>query len=421
MERKIAPELARVGMYVKGFSGSWFRHPFWRARFIITNARQEERIRHSGLDYVVIDDALGSGPEADEATEIRASSVWAPTQTRSRVPCRAPGAWAKIERPRPKSEQQQARALLTKSKKIVRKAFDDARLGRAVSVQDVAPVVEEIVCSIDKNPKALLNVLRLKKKNEYTYLHSVAVCTLMVNVAIHLARSQDEIRDYGIAGLLHDVGKMGVPDSILDKEGPLTDDEFRKIRNHSEYGHRILAKSVDIPEAALDVCLHHHEKMDGSGYPFGLASEEISPVARLGAICDVYDALTSNRAYKAKWTPARALAEMWSWDGHFDRDLLFTFMQSLGLFAPGMTVQLRSNRLGIVLEPKRVNSRTRVLAYFDTCERDWIEPVEVVIGDSLTTDGIVGVADPDDWGLGDLNSVDPKEILDRFQVWKGAA
>lgn len=400
-------------MYVESFSGSWFAHPFWRAHFVLRSAREVERVRHSGLDYVVIDDALGIGLETTTPEESRAPTVRA--KQRPRAPAfvarRPSGGWAEIERARERSDRKEASALLTKSKKIVRKAFAEVRLGRAIRVEEVAPIVDDILHSIDHNPRALLSVLRLKKKNEYTYLHSVAVCTLMVNVAIHMGRKAEEIRDYGLAGLLHDVGKMEIPDSILDKQGPLTDEEFREIRNHSEYGYGILSQSAEVPDAALDVCRHHHEKMDGTGYPFGLSHDGISTVARLGAICDVYDALTSSRVYKDASTPTQALAAMWSWDGHFDRELLFTFMQSLGVFAPNLIVRLRSNRLALVLEPTRPNQQTRVLAFYAMREANWTEPEEVTIDDSLATDGIVGLADPVEWDLGEHDAIVGRLLL----------
>src|SRR5690606_14238117 len=142
------------------------------------------------------------------------------------------------------------------------------------------------------------DILRLKNKNEYTYLHSVAVCTLMVNAARYMGKSEAETRDYGMAGLLHDLGKMGIPDAILNKSGRLTDAEFEAVRNHPEHGYQVLRGSPNVPAMALDVCRHHHEKIDGTGYPFGLPADAISLVSRLGAVCDVYDALTSDRVYK---------------------------------------------------------------------------------------------------------------------------
>lgn len=218
-----------------------------------------------------------------------------------------------------------------------------------------------------------------------------------------------------MAGLLHDIGKMGVPALVLNKAGKLTDAEFQSVRTHPEHGYQLLSNTPNVGEIALDVCRHHHEKMDGSGYPFGLRADAISLVARLGAICDVYDALTSDRAYKKAWSPTEAIGAMWSWEGHFDRDLLFTFMQSIGVFPAGMLVRLRSNRLAIVLENKRRNSRPRVLCFYDIRERLLIPVEEVTIEDNLASDSIVAPTQPDEWGLNNWDCLS-ESLLKRQEI-----
>jgi len=140
----------------------------------------------------------------------------------------------------------------------------------------------------------------------------------MVSLARQLGLSEDLVREAGLAGLLHDVGKMTMPVEVLNKPGSLTDAEFVVMRSHPERGHALLLAAGSIPASALDVCLHHHEKYDGSGYPYRLQGEAISLFARMGAVCDVYDAITSNRPYKKAWNPAESLARMAQWTGHFD-------------------------------------------------------------------------------------------------------
>lgn len=408
MRRQIRPEDVRLGMYVCGFGGSWFSHPFWRAKFVVETAQDLARIHESGVAHVIIDDALGlggvgeAGPAQPPSSPSQPLAIQPPRIRKSSgsTAARAREHWDEVEKARDREDRQRARALVTKSMKVLRGAFADVRLGRAIRMDDVSEIVDEVVGTVERGPRTLLEVLRLKQKSEYTYLHSVAVCTLMVNAARHMGKDEKERRDYGLAGLLHDLGKMGIPDAILNKEGRLTDAEFLAVRDHPEHGYQALVQSPNIPEAALDVCRHHHEKMDGSGYPFGLPADAISLVARLGAVCDVYDALTSERVYKEAWSPVEALAAMWSWEGHFDRKLLFTFMQSIGVFPPGMLVQLRSNRLALVLENKRRNTRPRVLAFYATRDRTFIAPEEVIIQDNLANDSIVAAVEPEDWGFG---------------------
>lgn len=388
-------------MYIRKFGGSWFDHPFWRAKFVLRTTDDVARVRQSGVPFVLIDETLGAAFKP-------ANVVPAPISAPRPAPHKGfkPSLrWEDDEKSRERFDRQRAKALLARSTQILREAFADVRLGRAIRIAEVTNIVEDVVEAVDRAPRTLLEMLRLKKKDEYTYMHSVAVCTLMVNAARHLGRSMVETRDYGLAGLLHDLGKMGIADDILNKAGKLTQAEFVVMKDHPEHGYQMLSQSPNMPEMALDVCRHHHEKMDGTGYPFGLPADGISAVARLGAICDVYDALTSERVYKGACSPVEAVSAMWSWQGHFDTALLFAFMQSIAVFPPGMLVRLRSNRLALVLENKRRSSRPRVLAFYTTREREFVKPEVVVIEDNLANDSIVAVTSPDEWGIDDWGQV----------------
>lgn len=392
-------------MYIQGFGGSWFKHPFWQSKFLLTESEDVDKVRQSNVPYVLIDDELGAGPEDGRKAApaaARAPSHGRPTMV---VPPPASSVAADAAQSRRSNETRRAKELMRRSMQVMRSVFDDARLGRAVRISAVSRIVEDVTESISDSPHALLNVLRLKSRDEYTYLHSVAVCTLMVNAARHLGLDEETTRDFGLAGLLHDIGKMGVPEEVLNKPGRLTDEEFEMVKQHAEHGYRLLCEAPGMAETALDVCRHHHEKMDGSGYPFGLAGSAISQAARLGSICDVYDALTSDRVYKDGWTPVAAIAAMWSWEGHFDRSLLFSFMQSIGVFPAGMLVRLRSNRLGIVLDNGKRASRPRVCAFYATREQQFLNPEIVTIKDSLAADQIIAPENPDHWAFTDWESM----------------
>jgi len=400
MIHRIACEQVRLGMYICKFGGSWFEHPFWRKQLLLENAAQVEAVRGSAVPFVEIDDSRGLGLAAAPAVAPRV--VEAP---RMPVARRAPAHPAPPAENTHAVERRRAVELVDRSKRVMKRVFESARLGRAIRTGDVADVVEDVTAAVTRNPQTLLGVIRLKNKDEYTYCHSVAVCTLMVHCARHLGLSEAEVHELGFAGLLHDIGKMGVPEEVLNKPGRLTDEEFAVVRGHPAHGHGLLAEAGGMPEAALDVCLHHHEKVDGTGYPFGLPAEKLSLAARLGAICDVYDALTSDRIYKPGWAPAEAIAAMWSWEGHFDRELLFGFMQSVGVFPSGMLVRLRSNRLGLVLENRRRASRPRACAFYDTRARSLTPPEVVTIRDDFAGDQILSPEDPEHWGLADWEAM----------------
>ena len=400
MYKSILRDQVRIGMFIHRFEGSWFKHPFWRGRFLLVDADDMTAIAQSGIERLIID--TSKGLDADEPASLKPAGIIAPvTATPSRSTNSATVKPARAIRQDDGRERARIEAsrVADRSKKVMREIFDAARLGKAGQCAAVTAVVADVTTMIEKNRQAFLKVLRLKSKDEYTYLHSVAVCALMINLGRQIKLDEATIADLGTAGLLHDIGKMLVPDALLNKAGRLTDAEFSLMRTHAERGFELLKDIDAVPELALDVCRHHHEKIDGSGYPENLSGSEISLAARMGAICDVYDALTSNRAYKEAWTPVEAITRMQSWDGHFDPALLFSFMQSIDTYPVGLIVQLRSNRIGVVLDNGRRASRPKVLAFYSTREEAWIDNEIVMIGEALSRDAILANVDPADWGI----------------------
>jgi putative nucleotidyltransferase with HDIG domain len=334
-------------MYIQGFDGSWLDHPFWRTRFVIEKDKDLQRVRECDVPAVIIDDELGVAP-APAPRPASPVEQWTPPARPA-----TPTLW----RPEPTTDRVQSfsgeygRALRTfgKSKRAITAMYADVRLGKAIKAEKLAPLVDEITESIDRNPRAFISIAQLKSRHEYTYMHSVAVCALMINLARELRFGEGAVRDAGMAGLLHDIGKALMPPEVLDKPAQLTDDEYEVMKTHPVRGRDLLAQSSGVSHNALEVCLRHHEKFDGSGYPDGLAGDRLSLFARMSALCDVYDAVTSERCYKRPWTPTEAIVTMRSWKGHFDPDMFELFVKSVGIYPVGALVRLKSGRTGMVI------------------------------------------------------------------------
>ncbi len=296
--------------------------------------------------------------------------------------------------------------ICERSKAAVVKMFSHARMGAVIELGEIDTLVDEIACSIHRHPNALISLARLKTADEYTYLHSVAVCALMIALARKLGLSEDLVHEAGIAGLLHDIGKATVPDAILNKPGKLDDAEFELIRQHPQAGCEILVLSRHVSALAVDVCLHHHEKVDGSGYPSKLFGEQISLFARMGAVCDVYDAITSDRPYKKGWGPAESIHKMAEWQGHFDENVFKAFVRTVGIYPVGSLVRLESGALGVVIEQHERSLLTpKVKVFFMTKSRTPIMPKVIDLAKLIGTDRIAGRESPEKWGFRNLEEL----------------
>ncbi|WP_374148075.1 HD-GYP domain-containing protein [Sphingomonas sp. 28-63-12] len=283
------------------------------------------------------------------------------------------------------------------------RTFDDLRFGRGLDVEKLWPMVSGIQASITRHPGAIMAVTRLKDRHEYTYAHSVAVCGLMIGLARQMGLDPAKHHEIGMAGLLHDIGKARVPTMLLDKPGPLTSEEKMMMRDHARLGYESLMSGDEVLNAnqrltsiVLDACLHHHERLDGSGYPDNQRGEHISLYARMVAICDTYDVATSARVYKSASSPAEALDLMVNSPGRFDPEILSAFSALIGIFPVGSMVRLRSDRLAVVLEsPDDEATSPPVCPFFCIQTRQQLPWRRSPPG----VDPIIGIELPSRWNL----------------------
>ena len=403
MLKKINVKQLTVGMHLKEFCGSWMEHPFWRNAFVITDPADIEAILASSIQEVWIDNEKGLDVAAGELTVSVAESE---AQVDAELSVAAEE--QREVAPVPASvELIRAAKICAQSKRAVSSMFQEARLGKAVNTASAKKLVEEISDSVSRNPGALISLARLKTADDYTYMHSVAVCALMIALSKQLNLDETQTRSAGIAGLLHDLGKALMPMDVLNKPGKLTDEEFAIIKTHPEEGHKLLLGSTGADAIALDVVLHHHEKTDGSGYPKHLKDKEISLFAKMGAVCDVYDAITSNRPYKAGWDPAESLRKMAEWaNGHFDPMVFQAFVKSLGIYPIGSLVKLNSGRLGLVIDQTEKSLLTpRVKVFYSTRAMTRIKPEVVDLSRPGCPESIASREDPSKWDFPDLNEL----------------
>lgn len=397
---RIAVNELQTGMYLHKLDVFWLKHPLIRNEMLLSDAAHIRAIQESGVRDVWIDLARGRGPDIKPVPEaapplstLEAEAVYIPQPV-------ADDAVVTMQ-----SEMAQAQKICLAAKGPVTAMFSHARLGKIINAASTLPLVNDIAGSLNRHPVALLSVVRLKSHDDYTYLHSVAVCALMLSLASQLGLDEEQTQRAGMAGLLHDVGKAMIPLAILNKPGKLTDEEFEMMKCHPAAGAEILRLS-GAGDDLQDVALHHHEKVDGSGYPHGLRATGISLLSRMAAICDVYDAVTSDRPYKAGWNPACAMHQMANWTGHFDRKLLYAFVKAVGIYPVGSLVRLSSGRLGVVVEPGEHSLlQPKICVFFSLNSGKRLAPHIIDLASLYCLDNIVGPEEENPCKGIDVNSL----------------
>ena len=405
MLKRVSVQQLQLGMHLKEFCGSWMDHPFWRTGFVLHDPKDIELILASSIKEVWIDCSLGLDVPAGVPVVCEAEITAAPEPPPLPV--------ESVKNPRETApvpaaqEVERAARICLEAKAAVVSMFEEVRMGKAVDVGGARQLVEDISDSVARNPGAIISLARLKTADDYTYMHSVAVCAMMVALAKQLGLDAQQTRSCGMAGLLHDLGKVAMPIEVLNKPGKLTEAEFDIMKTHPTEGYKMLMASSGVDAVSLDVVLHHHEKMDGSGYPEQLKGDQISLYSKMGAVCDVYDAITSNRPYKSGWDPAESLRKMAEWaSGHFDPTVFQAFVKSMGIYPVGSLVRLTSGRIGVVIEQSKRSLTTPIIkVFFSTKSNMRIVPVLVDLSQPSAIERIVNREDPVKWNFPDLNDL----------------
>lgn len=397
MIKKISVGQLRPGMFVSDLNAGWMEHPFLSSQMLITEEAQIAAIQASGIREIYVDTGRGldapHAPTAAEAAaiteqEIRSTASEPASATANIVPMA--------------EEFARARRAYSEATSMVRKIMTDARLGKQLGLCEAQRAVDKIVGSVLRNGSALMIVCRLREQDDYTFRHSVNVSVMLVNQAKTMGADMDTLREVGLGGLIHDVGKMLVDPAVLNKPGRLSDDEFAHMRSHVDQGSTLLRQSSGVPKMAMAVLDEHHERYDGTGYPYGLKGEAISLAGRMAALSDVYDAITSDRCYHKGMNPAEAMRRIFEWSKHhFDPSVTHAFVRSIGIYPVGSLVRLESGFLAVVVE-QRENSLLRpvVRILFDTRHDHFVPPRDVDLSRPAgAMEQIVGHEDPGTWEI----------------------
>jgi putative nucleotidyltransferase with HDIG domain len=266
-----------------------------------------------------------------------------------------------------------------------RHTLHDARFGKPVDIEEIEKAAEEMVSSIMRNPDALVSLAQIKGYDEYTYVHSVNVGILITSLVHSMNYSEEQLLEAGIGGLLHDIGKMRVPEHILNKPGRYTTEEFSIMKRHPENGLLILKNSRSISDFSKMVIIEHHERFNGKGYPKGLNDKKIHEIGLIAAVSDVYDAMTTNRIYRPAWTPQRTLAMIFQGcEIDYSRRIVELFTKNLGIYPVGSFVRLASGEMGVVIRVDKGSILTPdVLILFDEQMHRLEKPLEYKLFDLL--------------------------------------
>lgn len=402
MLKRISIQQLQIGMYLEEFCCSWMEHPFWRSGFVITDAKDIERIRSSSISEVWIDSSKGidispGGPsvspaEAQSFVETELNQL-AREDDHTKIASTT-------------EEYARAAEICGDAKQRVAAIFNDVRMGKNVELDGAQQLVEQVIKSVARNSSALISLVWLKRESEFTYMHSVAVCALMVALAKRMGLNHQQTQTAGLAGLLHDLGKAVLPIELLHKPEKLSPDEFEVIRRHPQEGTRLLQDS-GVSAEIIDVCLNHHARADGSGYPNKCKVNEISLLARMAAVCDVYDAISSGRPYKAAWNPAESIRKMTEWlSAQFDPVVFHAFIKCIGIYPVGSLVRLSSGRLGVVVGQSGTSLLAPDVKVFFSTKFNTRIPEEIVELSALGgSESIEAREDPAKWNFPDLLSL----------------
>ncbi len=379
-KQKISTSQLTIGMYVCQLDRPWLDTPFPFQGFYLRTWNEIKEVQRF-CSYVYVDVEKGVSPKpvkAEKPTSLsskrdRTSSIVTRADLKRIIinPTRYGAPKKSFER-----ELSEAVPLFSEMASVVEEIGFNLRVGKRIDIKKTKAAAKVMVESVLRNPNALVWLSRLKNKGEYTYNHSLRSSVLGIVFGRHIGLDEQSLTELATGILLADIGKTQIKRSLLEKTEPLTTAEKRLLRSHVELGVEILATVPGTDHATLVIVETHHERYDGSGYPYGLAGNEIPYFGQIAGLVDTFDAMTSKRPYAAQKTPAQVMDWLYQQRGHqFDSELVDNFIQAVGLYPAGTVVELTDGSVGLVLSHNREKRlRPEVLLLKDAKKKDLENP-----------------------------------------------
>ncbi|MCT7358751.1 HD-GYP domain-containing protein [Thalassolituus pacificus] len=396
MIKKISVDQLKPDMYVSDLNCDWIPHHNFQKEGRIPDQSIIDEIRRRGIHEVYIDTARGldAGDDALTATEVDRNNQAALDKAAALKPDHK-------ARNGVQEELLKANKIHTQAKGLVSNVLKDVKLGRAIDVEAFDRLADGMVDSVLRNHNALACLGRIREKDNYLLEHSINLAVLMGIFAKSMKIDRETMHQTIVGAMLHDIGKVMIPDEVLHKPGKLSDDEFAIMRNHVVFSRELLKKTPGVSELTIKVAAQHHERIDGSGYPEGLHDCDICREGKMCAIADVYDAITADRVYHKGLPPTMALKKLLEWSGtHLDQTLVHRFIRSMGIYPVGSLVKLKSQRLAVVIEASESDQRLPLVKVIYSTSSQRYLPVEIIdLSKPTTQDEILQAVDPARFGI----------------------
>ncbi len=348
--KRVSVSQIKPGMYVVSLDQSWFQTPFYLHRRLIKNAEDIEQLKKLGVREVVIDTALGA--DVEDPLPNPASATTPTVTNRSEAIPRPTSLHEASLQPLVK-ELETARTIHAEALAAAQTIFDGVGSGSPLNIPIAKKVVTNLLESITRSPETNLLLSQMRRFQHDLFTHAVNVCVLCLVVGT-LDGFDSDISALGLGALLHDLGETRIPRNLIRKREPYTESERQLLEQHPRLGATLLERSENIPELARRIVTEHHERIDGSGYPFAIRGAQISIFSQVVAITDMYDAMLTGRNQGAL-QPIEVLRQLYlqSNYGAFDRELIERIIRCLGVYPAGSLVELNTGERGIVIAANR--------------------------------------------------------------------